>query len=203
MEMDLNGIITKIKQEGVDEAQKQAETLIQNAKQKAEDIIKEGTLQKETILKNAETEAEKMKKNAEESIRQASRDVLLGLRQSIISLFDKVMKKEVASSMTTDVLKKMMLKLAENFNKTEEGNQIEVLLSEEEKKELENVLLEALKDEMKKGVTLKAASNIEKGFRIGEKGGTSYYDFTDEAIVEAMKSYLNQKVADLLSIGAK
>ena len=203
MEMDLNGIITKIKQEGVDEGQKQMEELIQNAKQKAEDLIKEGAKQKETILKNAEMEAEKMRKNAEESIRQASRDVLLGLRQSIISLFDKVMKKEVAASLTKDVLQNMMLKLAENFNKTEKGNQIEVLLNEEEKKELDNVLMDALKNEMKKGITLKAASNIEKGFRIGEKGGTSYYDFTDEAIVEAMKAYLNQKVANMLSIGVK
>ncbi len=203
MEMDLNSIITKIKQEGVDEGQKQSDQIIEKAKKEAEEIITSAKKQKENILNNAGEEAEKLKNNAEEAVRQASRDVLLGLRQNIISLFDKVVKKEVSAALKKDVLEKMIIKLAENFDRIGRSDQIEVLLSEEEKKELDATLFEALKQEMKKGVTLKSSPNIEKGFLIGEKGETSYYDFTDEAIAEAMKAYLNQKITDMLSIGAK
>jgi V/A-type H+-transporting ATPase subunit E len=203
MDMDINSIITKIKQEGVNEGQKQSEEIIRDAKQKAEEILNSARQQEEDILKKAEEEAAKLKRNAEDAIKQASRDVLLGLRQSVISLFDKVLKKEISSNMTSDVLKKMLVNLAENFDRTGEKNQIEILLSEEEKKALDNTLFAELKEEMKKGVTLKASANVETGFRIGEKNGTSYYDFTDEAIMEAMKIYLNQKVASMLSTGAE
>ena len=202
MAMDLKNIIERIKEEGVDEAQKKAGGIIDQAESKAQETIAEAEKKKKDIILKARAEAEKLKANSEEAMRQASRDVLLGLRENIVALFDKVIKRDVAEGLSKEVMEKMIIRLVEKFRESGE-TEVEVLLSDKDKDLLEETLLNDLKKEMKKGVELKASSSMEHGFRIGEKDGNSYYDFTDEAIEEAFKSHLNKKLSEILTPGTK
>lgn len=200
MEMDLKNIIEKIKKEGVAEGEKKADDIIKQAELKAKEAINSAEEKKKEIIASAGKEAQRLEKNAKVAVSQASRDVLLSLKEEIIALFDKAMKKEVKEKLSGDTLKDMIVHLAENFKKTDKDN-IEILLSEEDKKALEGAVLAAFKKEMAKGVTIKTSPHIEKGFRIGIEGKNSYYDFTDDAIVEAFKSFLNPKVSEMLNTG--
>ena len=202
MEMELKNIIEKIKTEGVEEAQKQQEEIVSKAEDKAKKIIQDAEDKKKEILEKAKADSAKLQHQAEESIRQASRDVLLGLRDSIISLFDKVVKKKISDELNPQILKELLTKLVENFS-DQEKTDIEILLSDADKKELEKTFLKELQKEINKGVELKASPNVEHGFRIGEKDSNSYYDFTDQAIEEAFKSYLNKKLISIMTPGAK
>ncbi|MFQ5951864.1 MAG: V-type ATP synthase subunit E [Candidatus Omnitrophota bacterium] len=200
MEMDLQNIIDKLKQEGVGEAEKKAEDIIHQAEKKALSIAEEAKGREEEIIRKAEQEAERLRKNGEEAVRQASRDVLLSLREQITGLFDRIVRQEVAGQMSPAVLKEMIVKLASKFEK-DETLDVEILLSEKDKKDLEKTLFAALKGEMKKGITLKASPKVEHGFLIGIKGKSSYYDFTDEAIAEAFMAHLNPKITEILTSG--
>ncbi|MGB3112891.1 MAG: V-type ATP synthase subunit E [Candidatus Omnitrophota bacterium] len=202
MEMELKTIIEKIKQEGVGEAEKKAAHIIETAQAGAKRVLDQAREERAAIIKKAEQEAAKLRDNGEKALSQASRDVLLSLREQIIELFDKVVKREVAAQLTPDVLKEMILKLVEKFEK-EEKLDLEILLSKKEKKDLEEAVFSALKGEMKKGVTIKISPVIEHGFFIGEKDKGSYYDFTDEAIAEAFMAYLNPKIVDILAAEKK
>ncbi|MGB2600994.1 MAG: V-type ATP synthase subunit E [Candidatus Omnitrophota bacterium] len=202
MEMELKNIIDKIKTEGVSEAEKQAAGITSQAEAKAKSIVEAAQKEKDAIIKEAGQAAEKMQKNGEEAIKQASRDVLLGLRQSIVGLYDTVIKRDVSEQLSPDVLKGMISQLTESITKNKKFD-VEVLLSEKDKKQLEEMLLSGLKKELKKSVDIKASPNVEHGFRIGEKDGSSYYDFTDEAIAEAFKAYLNPKIAQILMSGTE
>jgi V/A-type H+-transporting ATPase subunit E len=198
MEMELKSIIEKIKTEGVSEAENQASKIIADAETKAKAMMESARKENEIMAKKAEQEAEKLRHNSEEAIKQASRDVLISLRQSIVNLFDLVMKGSVAEGLTPEVLKDMIVRMAESVAK-EKKFEVEVLLSEKDKKTLEKLALSDFKKKMGKGITLKVSTNVEHGFLIGEKGGSSYYDFTDEAIAEAFKTYLNPKITQILS----
>jgi len=202
MEVELGTIIEKIKKEGVGEAEKRSDEILSQAKRKAKEIVDAAEKEKGAIIDNGKKEAEKMKANGEESLRQASRDVLLGLKESIIGLFDTVLRGEVGDAFSADIIQKMILGLAEKFQK-DGSSDVEVLLSDKDKKALEDALLAALKKKMSGGVTLKASPGVEKGFRIGKKGEESYYDFTDQAVAEAFKEFLNPRMKEILDAGAK
>ena len=202
MEMDLKNIIDRIKEEGVGEAERKAADIISQAEDKAKDTLSGAEAEKEEVLKKAAEKAGKLKKNSEEALRQAARDVLLGLRGQITDLFDRVMKEKVAGQLTPDVLKEMIIRLVDHFKEDEKAD-IEILFSEKDKKALEKELLADLEKEMAKGVLIKASSGVEKGFRIGKKDENSYYDFTDEAIMETFKAFLNPKITELLDPGSK
>ena len=47
-------------------------------------------------------------------------------------------------------------------------------------------------------MTLKANDNFDGGFRIAVNEGSAYYDYSAEAVVDMLSSYLSQKVTVLL-----
>jgi len=181
MEMELKNIIEKIKAEGVEEADKQASTITEEAEKKAKKIIEDAEAKKTKLLKEAKKESEKLKANGEEALRQASRDVLLVLRERIVELFNKITEKEVGNELSPDVLAQMIVKAVEDLRKTGDVN-VEVLLSEKDKDNVEKKVFSTLKKEAAEGLTLKVSPRVEKGFLIGEKDAQLYYDVTDGAL---------------------
>ncbi|MFH1797983.1 MAG: hypothetical protein ABH844_01375 [Candidatus Omnitrophota bacterium] len=197
MEIELKGIISRIKEEGVDVARKEADELVLQAQKKSKTIVEKAVKEKEEILKNAKSEAEKMKANSEAALKQASRDVLLSLKENVVGLFNQILKQEVRQQLSADVIKEMILQLAGKFE-IEKQSPIEILLNEKDKKVLEQALLSKVKKKLEEEIILKSADNIDKGFRVGKKGEHTYYDFTDEAIAEKVSVFLNPSIREIL-----
>ncbi|MFH0732810.1 MAG: hypothetical protein V2A72_07820 [Candidatus Omnitrophota bacterium] len=196
MQAQLQNLIDKIKQDGVKEAQKQADEIIKQAKAQASQIAKEANQQKDAILKQAQNQANDFQKASQEALKHAARDTVLSLKSQITELFDKVLKNHIAKHLDAD-LKNLLLEAVKGFSKQGIAD-IEVLLNEKDKSGIEKALLSELSAEMRKGVSFKAAAGIDSGFRIGEKGKDYYYDFTQEAVLYALKAHLNPKLASLL-----
>ena len=202
MEMDIGGVIEKIKQEGVQKAEEQAVDIISRAKADAEEISRSAERQKQEILKQAEEEAGKTRANGESAVKQAARAAIISLEAQIAALLNTVVKKEVSAALSPDVIKDIIIKLVTHC--AEQGDfDLEILLSEQDKEDLRNVLEGALQEELKKGVVFKVSPAVKKGFRVGRKNRNLYYDFTDDAIAEAFYFYLNKKVKEILNAGLK
>ncbi|OIO38728.1 MAG: hypothetical protein AUJ75_02395 [Candidatus Omnitrophica bacterium CG1_02_49_10] len=199
MEMDLQNLIDKIKKEGVQEGESQAGDIVAKARLEADDIVKAAERERANIVKAAHAEAEKLKTNAEMALKQSARDVLLGLRERVKEFFDRILKDKVSEQLSQELLKEAILKAVEVFSKGPEVD-IEVVVSKADGEKLKKTLFASLAKEAQEKVILKSSPAINKGFRIGEKGKNSYLDFTDEAITEAFKSYLNPKLVDMLDL---
>lgn len=199
MEVELNNLIDKIKKEGVEQAENNAKALTREAQGKAKKIVADAQRRKDEIIKEAEVQTQNFKKSAEKALKQAARDVLLTLRERVTEFYYRIVKEKVSESLTPEVLKEIIIKTIGNFRK-DNILDIEVLLSKADKVKLEKSLLSALRREAKKHFSIMDSANVEKGFRIGEKGQDSYFDFTDEAITEAFKRYLNPKLLEILDI---
>jgi V/A-type H+/Na+-transporting ATPase subunit E len=196
MDVQLKELIETIKSEGVESAEAKAKEIIDDAEKKRNDIIAAAEQESEKIIKNAGKEAESLKSAAEASIRQAGRDLLLSLEKSIIKMLDAVVKRESAQTLDGKVLETSIITLLKNWK--DESQTLEVLLSEEQLEKLEDSFLEQLKKELKSGVLLKPAENIDAGFRISEKDGASYYNFTAAGIAEMLSQYVNPRLSSLL-----
>ena len=133
------------------------------------------------------------------ALNQSARDVLLTLRERVSEFFDRILKDDIKGAMTQDVLKKVIPEAIKNFRK-DSPLDIEVLVSKKDRDLLEESLFRALTKDLRGQVTLSSSKGVDKGFRIGKKGKESYFDFTDEAIAESFKKYLNPKLAKLLDI---
>ncbi len=195
MNVKLDSLIEKIKADGVDAANKQSEEIIAAANKKADDIVKKAKEKAETFQKNAETEAEKYQKNAEVAIQQAARDTVLVLKEKITSILEQALLTDIDKTLDKDYLKDLIVKVSEVWAKDDD---IEVLVNGVDVDALMIQLKKALSKNIKGTVEVKLDRKITHGFRIGKKGENLFYDFTDESILEALRVFLNPKLAEIL-----
>ncbi len=197
MEAQLKELIDKIKTEGVAEAEEKAKQILQEAERQAAGIISGAKKEAERTASAAGKEAERTEQAGKEALKQAGRDLVLNLKGSVTKLFESIVNREIKAALTEDALQKILIELIHAWQK-EKKSDIEILLSAQDYKKVKDGMLEKLAAEMKKGVEFKPLPEIQAGFRIGEKDGAVFYDFTDKGITEHLAQYLNPKLADCL-----
>jgi vacuolar-type H+-ATPase subunit E/Vma4 len=73
-----------------------------------------------------------------------------------------------------------------------------VLVKKEDLEKIKNTFVSKLKDKVKAGVEFRPSQNINAGFSISFDKGRSYFDFSDEGLLEALSAYLNPELAKLI-----
>ena len=198
MEIQLQELIAQIKKDGVDAAEDQAATIINDAKAQAEKIIADAQAQADKILQNAKTENEKMVRSGEDAIRQAGRNLLISFRESIAKELRAITGDAIDAAYTQEKLSGLILSVVESWTKDPENENLTVILNEQDLAALESTLLAALKEKMLQGITLKTSDNFDGGFRIAVQDGSAYYDYSSEAVVDMLSGYLSPRVVQLL-----
>ena len=201
MEVQLKELIEKIKNDGVKDAEQKAAEIIKSADAKAEDIVAKARKEAAQIVARAKEDAFKSEQSGRESLKQAGRDLVLNLQSRITDLFNIIIKKEVAGSMDEKVLAETIVKLISSWKG--DISDLQVLLSEKDYKNVENVLRSKLADHIKKGFEVKASSRLDAGFLVSEKDGSAYHNFSAEGIAEVLSEYLNPRISALLNEGIK
>ncbi len=97
--------------------------------------------------------------------------------------------------MDKDLLKDIIGKVAEVWAK---DGDVEVLVNGVDVDALTAQLKNALASNIKNTIEVKLDKKITHGFRIGKKGDNLFYDFTDESVLEALRIFLNPKLAEIL-----
>lgn len=198
MEVQLKELIEKIKNEGIKSAEEQAEQIIGAAEKRASEIIlkaKEDAQKLTTLAENAAANSERAGK---EALKQAGRDLILNVQARIIDLFKSIVIRETGSALSENVLAEIITTVIKNW--TDKGiNELQVLISSEQGKKLEDYLMAKLAADFKKGVEILPLPGNAAGFRISEKNGSAYYDFTDRGIAGLLIEYLNPRIAGYIS----
>ena len=203
MEVQLQELVDKIKKDGVAAADEKAAEIIKAAEEKAKNIIEKAEAEAQESIKKAEAEALRFQKAAESSIDQAGRNTLISFRQGLLNELNAIIKAETVKNYDSAVLKNLIPEAVKGWVKTGNTESLSVILADKDLKELESSLSAALKDQIAKGMELKADSKISGGFRIGTKDGSAYYDFSAEAVADLFSSYLSPKTAEILKNAAK
>jgi V/A-type H+-transporting ATPase subunit E len=197
MEIQLKELIEKIKAEGVSEAEEKANHIISEANKQAFEIIEKAKKEAAVLIVKAEADKKQFENSGMEALKQAGRDLILTMRSNLTSIFDSLIKREVSSALSNDVMLELIPLIVREWS-VKKIDQIEIFLSKEDKSKLENNLLNKLSSEIRKGIIIKPHPGIKSGFRIAEKNSGSFYDFTDEGIAESLAQYLNPVLAEII-----
>ncbi|NOZ63120.1 MAG: hypothetical protein GXO74_15825 [Calditrichaeota bacterium] len=195
MDVKLDSLIEKIRKEGIEEGKKGADELIRDAQKKAEKIVADAKKEAEKIVEDGKEQAAHFQANAEADINQAARDTELLLKEKILATFDLVFKREVDATLKPDFMASLIQKLVTDWVK---GRDVDVIVSEDDKKKLETLLFKGLKKEIKDTISLRVSREVSSGFRVGIKEDQVFYDFSDDAIIDVMRSLMNPKLKEIL-----
>jgi len=198
MEMQVQELIEQIKKEGVKAAEAEAEAILKAAKDKAEKMISDAQAQADKLMLDAKNANEKMVKASEDAIAQAGRNLLISFRESVNRELKAIAGEHVNAAYSSQSLAQLILAVVEQWAGKPEAEDMSVIMNSRDLKELEDMLLAALKAKMTGGITLKANDNFDGGFRIAVNNGSVYYDYSSEAVVDMISNYLSPKVTELL-----
>ncbi|MFP4384197.1 MAG: V-type ATP synthase subunit E [Spirochaetia bacterium] len=198
MDVQLKELIETIKKEGVENAEEQSAQIIKSAEEKTRKIIQEAEDKAAAIIKSARKEAAKTEMTGKASLKQAGRDLILDVQDRLKSIFSGIVEHETAGHFDGETLKSTIEAVVKGWAKDEKSD-LTVLLPQESLKSLEESFFSKLSAELRSGVEVKPFPNIKAGFRVSEKDGSAYYDFSAESVAEVLAKYLNDRLGTVLT----
>ncbi|MDR0450277.1 MAG: V-type ATP synthase subunit E [Treponema sp.] len=196
MEIQLQELIDKIKRDGIESASEAASRLKAQAEAEAKRIVEAANREAENIAAKAKTDSERFEKAGIATLEQASRNLVLAFKAEIQAILDKITARESAEAYSDDTLKAILPDLVKNW--AGKGDSLDLILSEGQLARLDSFFREKLAAELKEGLELKPNRSLNAGFRIANRDGSAYYDFSAESVAELLSAYLNPRLAEIL-----
>lgn len=200
MAQQIQDLVASIRKDGIEVAQKEAAQIIADAKARAEDLIREAKKEAASLLDNAQREMDTRDQSARFSLQQASRDVQLSLKKSISEQLDRLLVEQVEKAYSSTELAALIAKVVASLG---DADKHVVQLSQKDFEKLAKTLAAELSSEIKSGLEIQAVSSVSSGFRIAEKNGASFYDFSAEETAALLKPFLSSAIEKILFSPAK
>ena len=199
MENKLQELTDKLYKEGLSIGKEEGEAILAKANEKAAEIIEEAKKEAESIIKKATKEAEDYKTKLEGDVKMAAVQSLQATRKDIENLMvGKMTDKQVSSALgSADFIKEIIKAVAERFN-ADEAVDLNIVLPEHLRKELEPFVGGELAAALKGGVTAQFSKKVSGGFTIGPKDGSYFISLTDETFKSLIGDYLRPTTRKIL-----
>ena len=175
MEINIQDLVQSIKHDGIEEAKKEANAVVDAAKLQAQEIIDAAKKEAAKILEDANREIESSKA----LVKQAERDAVLSIKKELDAQVGKVLEAEVSKTMSGDALVKIIIAALNGEDPTKYTVEVNAVTDS---------LKQGLAKEIEKGLELKPVKGAT--IKLALKDGTGYYDFSDEEIVNLLKPFL-------------
>jgi len=197
-EEELQHLLEQIHREAVEKAQQEAERIVAAAREKAAGIVKQAEEQARAIIEKARQDSEAFTQRSIRTLEQAARDLLITVGQGVENILSDLVAEAVDEALTIDVIKQMLVKIAEACARREGESRIEILISPQDEKELVRFFAERYRQKMLRGIELHVDKEIFKGFKVSFVEDYVYHDFTQEAIADALSKFLRPHLAEIV-----
>ena len=185
---NLEGIVSKLKQEGIQAGDAEKQRIINEAKRQAESIIDQAKALSDKLIEEARSKSEQVEKNAQTAIAQASCDMIEATKVSILKYLKAVFGEQCKSLFTEKEYLGELLKAVLNDVSGEKTVQV----PEKMQKDMEDFLLKQSLDQQ---VELKplAGSSAKIIINTTANGGVQFV-LSSRDIEDGMFSLLNKEL---------
>ena len=194
----LQDLLQRVYQEGVQKAQAEAEQIIQAANRTADDAVSKAKAEAETIIQDAKTKAEELKKNSETDLKMAASHTLNSVKQNLVDVILLKSLDDPAKAGFSDpaFLKDIILSALDAWKAS--GGQGTIQISESMKGKLDEGFLGSIGSKLQGELKVDFSPAMKSGFSLSPIDGSYKLSFTDEDFSNLFKGYLRPRTAELL-----
>ena len=199
MAEDLQSLLAKIQEQGLDKANAERAAIIKKAEQEAAEITAKAKAAADAMRRAAEEECASLTKRAESAVKQAARDIVLKLNVELKERLNAILQENTANAMTPELMGRIINEMAAAYIK--DGKQeakLEVLVSPKSLEEMNAALKGSLKYSFVKQPTLFADMELGGGLKVSVSGNDVFYDFSDDAITDIVAAYIGPRLAAIV-----
>ena len=185
----------KIRREGVEKGQAEAERIIADAKEQAAKIVADAKTQAEAIQTQTAKAARELDANTKSELRLYVGQALNALKSEIANVVSDKIVNEATSKLTADkdFLGKFAVTLAEQWSKNEQ-----VVISTTDAAALKAYFAKEAKELLDKGVNIEQVNGQKALFSVHPADGSYRVDFGKEEFENFFKSFLRPQLIDML-----
>jgi V/A-type H+-transporting ATPase subunit E len=204
MEEQLQSLLDRIRHEGVERAEVEAASIIDEAKERARRVVAEAETEADGLRRGAAADAEASRLRGEKALEQAGRDFLLALQKSIEAILRETLRDTLAAALTPDVVADMLVHLAEAYAAHDMNeSRVDVLLAPEDRERIAAIVMEKYRYLVGQGLTLRADERLDKGFKVSFVDYKLYHDFSLPALAEALAPVLKPSLGEIIVRAAR
>ena len=193
MDNKIQELTEKIFNEGVAKGRVEAERLIAEANAKAENIIKAAETEAEAIIAKANKSAEELNANTRSELKLYASQAIGALKSETATIVtDTIVKESVKAAFKEDLLKEVILKIAEGWNSNEQ-----LVITTSDAENLKAFFAAKAKALLDKGIEIKQVNGV-KGFSISPADGSYKVNFGEDEFETFLKSFLRPQKVELL-----
>ena len=199
MQNKLQELTDKLYNEGLSKGKQEGEEILAKAKVQADEIVAKAKAEAAAIVAAANKDAEDLKTKVQGDLKMAAAQSVAATKKDIETLVvAKMTESEVKNALTSaDFVKEVILAVAKGFT-TEDAADLELVLPESLKKELEPFVTSELGKVLEGGVEASFTKKIAGGFTIGPKDGGYFISFTEETFNALISEYLRPATKKIL-----
>lgn len=203
-------LIDRLKSEGADEGQQQAEAMLAEARIRAATIVDAARTEADKIVKEAQHQAERTQTNGKRALALAARDTQLQLSEQIQHEFRSWVGQLVEQQLDdTDFLANLIREVAAHAiasigdertdtQTSDQPDRLRFLVGDGESKAIESFVSGEAAKMLSQGVDVQVDRSLAHGFRLQYLEGNVEIDFTDEAVTAALMRFLAPKFRQLI-----
>ena len=199
MQNKLQELTDKLYNEGLSKGKQEGAEILAKAKVQADEIIAKAKAEAAAIVAAANKEAEDLKTKVQGDLKMAGAQSVAATKKDIENLVvAKLTESDVKAALTSsEFVKEVILAVAKGFS-TEEAVDLEIVLPESLKNDIEGFISKELSNALKGGVEASFSKKIAGGFTIGPKDGGYFISFTDETFNALISEYLRPATKKIL-----
>lgn len=198
MQNKLQELTDKLYNEGLSKGKQEGEEILAKAKVQADEIIAKAKAEAEAIVAAAHKDAADLKTKVEGDLKMAASQSIAATKKDIETLVvAKMTEGEVKKALSSaDFVKEAILAVAKGFSA--EATDLEIVLPESLKKDLDGSLAGEIAKVLNVGVEASFSKKVAGGFTIGPKDGGYFISFTDETFNALISEYLRPATKKIL-----
>lgn len=195
----LQSLLLRLQQDGVDKGQQQAGEILEKARAEAARIVAAANAEAQQALERSKAEAARLEQRAQAAVKQATRDLLLSVGQRIEALVGQLVGQRVASAMDAPTVVALLQRLVDAFVERGRVNgSLDVFVGPELKKALTDATLNTLRERLEHGLTLHVGAGIGHGFQVRMGHGSVTHDLTEKAVAAAVAELVTPEIGKLV-----
>ncbi len=190
---NLEGIVSKLKEQGINAGEFEKERIIATAKKQAEEIVNQARAESDKLMKDTEAKLKLLEQNSTAALKQASRDFIEGTKIAILKHLKSVFGHQTAELFTQEQYLKELLKvILERIS----GNK-SISVSPEMKEKMENYILNsAFKEKLELKPLPQSSAKIVIDSSDSEK---IQLVLSSEDVKEGLFSLINSELIEMIT----
>ncbi len=195
---NLNSLIAKVHDEGIEKAKEEAQQIISEAKKQAGELMKESEQRIAKMEAQSATEISRIRENLNSELKAVAQQTVNTIKDELASVIsNRIVSQGISDALNEKAfLQNIISTVLQKWQPADGNFELKLLLNSNDESQLHDFFEQRIKRELATELEIVVDNKIKSGFKIAVKNENYYVSFSDEDFEFFFKGYMRKKTLE-------